>query len=375
MDTCITAGAIINMYYKNRYVRIAVWGMIPIAICALFIAYLYTDFYKIKKYEIVCNEYSNNDDQRQILEKLINKKTTSCKTAKFEQKTYFPIKEKLYVNKYKSSIPHKNYSIPYAIDVSPDIKKFENIIVWIEGGPGSKILEHTNILLPTHEFFYDISTKCKAPIFTVAYSGTYDRSEYPNSSIDKSIKEIDVFLDYMKSISKNKNIVLLTPSLGFYLYSASKKNNFDYHISLVPLVNSPEKLMSYVVNDKSVGTKAAISRMPYYDFIIGNNKKPTKINGNEFIRNYFGQTKYNKMSFKEFWGSENEYVEQKKSTIILLGNDDVEAGDGYKFAPLLKKSGFNAVSLPFTSHKFLKEDIDLLKPYLKNYLPKSCDSL
>jgi hypothetical protein len=290
---------------------------------------------------------------------------------------------------FKVKLKAKETDLNYTLTSHDKIQNHKSTILLIVGGPGSIVLDQfkNNNLGFFEKILFDINknkinggreildyvaTKCNSVIITPAYHGTYDVSNYPDQSIHSAVKDIEYISDHVKQISNNKPVIVITSSLGSYLYSITNKLQFDGHIALAPLVMSPDDFMSRVVNNTKKGGYEDALRQQWKKYRIGPDKKITEVRGVDFIRAFFGQTEYNKVDFIEGWKKQNKNDIFKKNMIMILGKEDVVAGRGDLFVPKLKEAGFNAHSLNFYNHILSTDDAELTYPLIDPMLDKIC---
>ena len=260
----------------------------------------------------------------------------------------------------------------YAAFLPSDVQRPETFIAYIPGGPGARILEGFALIPGAEAVVRALASRCQAAVLVPAYTGTADVSRYPDSSIGEAILDVDVFLKHVRQAAGRRPVVLLTSSLGTYLYANSSKGQVDAHIAMIPLLRSPAALMRFVINDTTPGGHQEIARNYWRDYRIGPSGLPQKIRVADFARAFYGQWEGNRTSLSAAYLLRPAAAQEQRNTRFFLGVNDLEAGPFGEFEDELRTIGLSVSPLRNSGHSVDKADTALILQQVEQLLPEKC---
>jgi hypothetical protein len=113
----------------------------------------------------------------------------------------------------------KDRIIPISI-IMPRRKRIQKIVINVVGGPSNSI--RLDSLGPAHRDFAVHLARKNLAYITVGYSGTFERSRFPEANLPLAIEEIDYL--YEQLTARNDNVCFFGSSLGGYITLVTRKN-------------------------------------------------------------------------------------------------------------------------------------------------------
>lgn len=229
-------------------------------------------------------------------------------------------------------------SPPINIMIFKNDKIINKVILFIDGGPGSAILGEPR----GFDHFWKIAEQCNAVIIAPSYAGTYERSNYPQSSHESAEHEIGKLISDLSKFGKIKISILANSLAGNIISSFEVPIPAGNHILFVPMLRSPKDALNYFTSDLASAQekRIAITRSQQYYVKKGLRSELKRIPTMDFMKAYFGKDQsYLNETFMDRWAKKTNVHPSAKLHAVIARNDYKVGGASY--APSLKKLGFS----------------------------------
>lgn len=273
---------------------------------------------------------------------------------------------------FHGTVPAAGRQLHYAAFLPEDIRKPDSVIVYIPGGPGARILDGFDLAPGPKALVRALARRCRSGVLIPVYTGTADVSHYPGSSLIDAIADVDAFLKHVKKIAAGRPVILVTASLGTYIYANSSKGQIDAHIAMVPLLRSPDAFMQFVINDSTRGGYQEIARNRWKTYQVGIPQTAQSIRVADFTRAFFGQHKGNAVSLTAAYRQNPANKQELQSTHYFVGASDIEAGPYEEFQESLAAAGLTTSSLNTSGHVVDESNASAILQQSEHVLPKGC---
>lgn len=227
-------------------------------------------------------------------------------------------------------------TVPVSILYRPTGDPITRVVIRVQGGPGGDALVPPVWL----EDFSSFIERCNSAIVSPAYSGSYERSNYPASSHQDAEAEVGEVITAFAARPELKTHIV-AESLGGNIISSPKVPiPPGGHLLFVPALQSPKEILNYF---KETNPYRHLLSNTYQEVYIKKNGKLVLSNVNQFdfMKSYFGDdSKYLRQNFIDRW-NEKTNVSPDAQIYLAMARDDERAG-GARFAAPLEKMGMIA---------------------------------
>lgn len=222
--------------------------------------------------------------------------------------------------------------------------KFSNsntIIFRVPGGPGNPTHKPFNRKSAYVKILDEVSERCNAPIFSLAYDGTAPRQSWPRHGFSSARNQVSNMLAELKKRNPEKKIIILGESLGGYLIALSNIDFEKYDIFMFDPKIVSRKEFSEKYKKSSFTMDQA--NLHYVDIENNGNRKWINVNKSK-ISDAFFEEEFSDLYFFDFLNRNKKYNRMH----VFYNPNELFSGD---FENSFREYGINSKQYPNIDHQ------------------------